>query len=332
MAEVRLKDIAQAVGVSVVTVSNALAGKKGVSSELRRVIEEKAREMGYHASKTEKKESGFRIGVIASEMYLEVGNSFYWTMYQHVVYAASKNHSLTMLEVLNTDIQEQGELPKLLREKAIDGLIIIGWHFKPYIIRLVERAGVPIVLLDFQIRGLQCDAVMSGNYIGAYKMTRYLLERGHREIAFLGSVFANENIMDRYYGYRKGMVEAGIEEREEWILEDRDLITGKICVELPKRMPTAFVCNSDFSAGYLYDALSARGYRVPEDVSIVGYDNNLLGNGFADKITTYNVDMKRMADLAVSLLIGKIKGDDKRWGTRYIDSYIVERSSVKALK
>ena len=62
---------------------------------------------------------------------------------------------------------------------------------------------------------------MSGNYIGMYKMTHYLLEKGHRDIAFVGSVYANENIMDRYYGYRKGLEEAGIPFRKEWVLEDR---------------------------------------------------------------------------------------------------------------
>ena len=67
-------------------------------------------------------------------------------------------------------------------------------------------------------------------------MTHYLLEKGHRDIAFVGSVYANENIMDRYYGYRKGLEEAGIPFRKEWVLEDRDLIVGDMRVELPDNM------------------------------------------------------------------------------------------------
>ena len=221
MAEVKLKDIAQAAGVSTVTVSNALSGKRGVSNDVREKIEEIARNMGYDFSRYEKKEGGYRIGVIASEMYMEMGTSFYWAMYQQVVYAASKSRSQTMLEILDTDMQRRDELPKLMREKMIDGLIVIGWHFKSYVENLVKKSEIPIVLLDFQIKGLKCDAVMSGNYIGMYKMTHYLLEKGHRDIAFVGSVYANENIMDRYYGYRKGLEEAGIPFRKEWVLEDR---------------------------------------------------------------------------------------------------------------
>lgn len=331
MAEIKLRDIALAVGVSTVTVSNALSGKKGVSDEMRMKIEEAAKSLGYDFSRYEKKENGIRIGVITSEMYLEVGTSFYWALYQRVVQAAAKKQGLTMLEVLDAKVQKTGELPKIMKEKAVDGIIVIGWLSKPYIKSLVERSEVPIVLMDFHVRGIQCDAVLSSNYVGMYKMTRYLIERGHREIAFVGSVYANENIMDRYYGFRKGLMEAGISERREWRIEDRDLIYGKVKVEVPRHMPTAFVCNSDLTAGYLYDALKKEGYRVPEDVSIVGYDNYLYGHSFASEITTYNVDMRRMAAMAVKLLLGKMKGDEKYWGTRYIDSNIVERTSVKIL-
>ncbi len=331
MAEVKMKDIAAAVGVSVVTVSNALSGRKGVSEDVRQLVEKTARDMGYNQKKPEKPSQSGVIGVIVSEKYITVGNSFYWAMYQNVVYEASKLQSVTMLEIVTFEAEEKEELPKLMRERAISGLIIIGWMSKSYVEKIVGAAGVPIVLLDFQMKGIRCDAVMSSNYVGMYKMTRYLLDRGHKEIAFVGSIRANENIMDRYYGYKKAMMEAGAREWEDWVLEDRDLVEGLSRVEIPKHMPTAFVCNSDWAAGLLYNELTGRGFRVPEDVSIVGYDNYLYGNPFAEKLTTYNVDMKQMARQAVKLLKGKMKGDDKYWGTRYIDSVVIERQSVKDL-
>lgn len=332
MADVKLKDIAQQLGVSAVTVSNALSGKKGVSEEMRERIEATAQSMGYNVAKYGKKEGGVRIGVIASSHYLEIGNSFYWAMYQQVVYAASRSQSVTMLELLDIDIQNTKELPKLLQEKAVDGVIVIGWIFEPYIRYLVETAGVPVVLLDFRARGLRCDTVMSGNFVGMYKVMRYLLSKGHRDIAFVGSILANENIMDRYYGYKKALMEAGIRERKEWILEDRDLILGKMRVELPENMPTAFACSGDLAAQYLYEALIEKGYRVPQDISIAGYDNYLPSHSFAQELTSYNVDMKRMAAMAVKRLLDKIRGVEKYYGIRYIDSYIVERNSVKELK
>lgn len=332
MPEVKLKDIADEIGVSTVTVSNALSGKKGVSDGMRSRIEAVARKMGYNVDRyTRKEKGGFRVGVLVADIYIEVGNSFYWALYQQLAYAASKSQSVTMLEVLDSELQRSKELPRMLQEKAVDGMIIIGWLFRPYIENLVSHAGVPIVLLDFAVKGLPCDAVLSSNYIGMYKMVRYLLSKGHRDIAYVGSRFANENIMDRYYGYRKALMEENIRFRKEWVLEDRDLITGEVRISLPENMPTAFACNSDLTASRLYDLLREQGYRIPEDVSIVGYDNYLI-HSFASSLTTYNVDMKRMASIALKLLLGKIRGVEKNYGIRYIDSVIIERNSVKELR
>lgn len=328
MAEVKLKDIAAALGVSVVTVSNALSGKAGVSEGLREEILRKARELGYDCGRYERQQE-VRIGVLVSEKYVSVGASFYWEMYQHVAYAASKRKCATMIEILENG-EDERSLPKMIGEKTSDGILVIGWMSHDYIRMLIDNIHVPIVLLDFQYSDLPCDAVISANYIGGYKITRYLLERGHRRIGFVGSVKANENIMDRYFGYRKGLAEYGIPLRQDWILEDREIETGDMLhIELPEELPDAFVCNADLAASTLYDALQEKGVRVPEEVSIIGYDNYLHGHKFAGELTTYQVDMKRMAENAVKILFGKIGGNEKRYGVHTVDSVIVERSSVK---
>ena len=100
-------------------------------------------------------------------------------------------------------------------------------------------------------------------------------------------------------------------------------------IELPERMPTAFACNSDLTAGYIFDRLTEKGYHVPDDISIAGYDNYLYGHPFAGEITTYNVDMVKMANAAVDILLKKCKKENRHQGVRYIDSDIIERSSVK---
>lgn len=332
MAGVKLKDIAEALNVSTVTVSNALSGKKGVSEDVREKIIKTAEEMGYNLTRYDKTERGSRIGVIIPKQYLEIGASFYWAMYQRVIYAVSKKQGVTMFEVLGADEEKQGILPQMVQEKTVDGLIVIGWISKAYIEKLVKKSGVPVVLLDFSMRDVPCDAVMSGNYIGMYKVTRYLIERGHREIAFVGSIKANENIMDRFYGYKKGMLEAGLHVKKEWCMEDRDLDSGEVYIDLPESIPTAFACNSDLTASRLYDALVERGYRIPEDVSIVAYDNYLYGHSFAEKLTTYNVDMKEMAKIAVKLLVKKIQGSEKRFGIRLVDGDVIERCSVQPIE
>ena len=168
-----------------------------------------------------------------------VGASFYWEMYQQVIYAAARRNSVTMFEEINENATDAGNLPRILSEGEVDGVFIIGWFSKSYIQKIVKESKGPVVLLDFYDREFACDAVLSNNYVGMYKITRYLLEHGHRDIAFVGSVGMNDNIMDRYFGYRKGLAEWGIPVRKEWVLEDRNIRTGEMRVELPERRPTA---------------------------------------------------------------------------------------------
>lgn len=331
MGVIKLKDIAEKTGVSVVTVSNALSGKKGVSGAVRSEIMAAAKDLGYDISRYDDKKKESRIGVIVSEKYISVGNSFYWAMYQQVAYMASKKNCFTMLEIRGNDSVGQNGLPGVVQEGTVDGLLIIGWLERRQLERILDAAEMPAVLLDFYEPGLPCDSVMSNNYMGMYKVTRYLLEKGHRDIAFVGSTGAGNNIRERYFGFRRGMEEWGVPVREEWVLEDRDIRSGRLRIALPQHMPTAFACNSDYTAGYLYNILQQRGFSVPEDVSVISYDNYLFGHPFAKELTTCNVDMRLMAKTAVELLLKKQKYPDKRQEVRYIDGAIVERGSVREL-
>ena len=136
MGNVKLKDIAEALNVSTVTVSNALAGRKGVSEEVRTQVVEKAKEMGYDLKKYSNKSQGFTIGVIVAEKYLELGVSFYWSMYQKVAYAASKSQSVTMLETLERENEEKGTV------ESSAGLLLIQHHLLTTNIPTIFSVGI----------------------------------------------------------------------------------------------------------------------------------------------------------------------------------------------
>ena len=140
MRKVRLADIAEAVGVSTVTVHNALSGQKGVSDELRERIRKTAQELGYEKSKKEKGESQEefqKIGVLISERYLGNHLSYYWKIYQELALAAAEKQCYTTVEALRLDIKTQvPELPQMVLQNKIEGLIIIGEIDKHYIKRL----------------------------------------------------------------------------------------------------------------------------------------------------------------------------------------------------
>ena len=193
---------------------------------------------------------------------------------------------------------------------------------------------VPFLLLDFMDQKGAYDAVVSNSYFGMYRMTNYLFDMGHREIGFLGNVLFTDSITDRYFGYVRSLCEHGVEVRKDWVIDDRDPETGRsdgdFTHKLPRQMPTAFVCNNDVAAAMLVSRLEQEGYRVPEDISVVGYDN-YQPPGLCDvRITTYEVDMAEMARQTIAIMIRKISGEPYKRGETIVSGRIIYKESVKA--
>ncbi len=333
---VRLADIAAKLNVSTVTVSKALSGQKGVSDEMREKIREMAREMGYRQSVKAgppRDGKGYNIGVVISERYLDQQESFYWKMYQEVATRAVSKECFTMLEIINQQNEQEQIMPKLLTEDKADGLIIIGLLKEDYLAVIQENIRIPLVCLDFYDRRHECDAVITDNYYGMYKLTNHLFEMGHTKIGYVGTLLYTGSITDRYFGYCKALLEHGQRVREDWVIEDRNMETGYrdagFAFKLPGEMPTAFACNCDITAGVLTETLRGAGYRVPEDISIVGYDNYLYPGVCSLGITTYEVDIKEMARKAIRKLVKRMTGEESKQGISIVEGRIVLKDSVR---
>ena len=336
---VKLADIAERLGVSTVTVSKALSGQKGVSEELRTKIKELAEELGYKqpsAQRREKAGRSYNIGALIAERYLDKYDSFYWQMYQQVATKAVLKECFTLTEVVSPQMETEHELPKLVQEQKVDGIIVIGRLFDDYLEFLKDTCDVPLIYLDFCDEKQDTDAVVSDSFYGAYRLTNYLYDMGHRKIAYVGTLLATGSITDRYLGYTKSLLEHGLPVRPEWIVNDRDKETGRIDAnrffQLPKEMPTAFVCNCDLTASFLIKKLQDAGYRVPEDISVAGYDNYLFPGLCEVAITTYEVDMKEMARRTIQNLIRKIDGENYRHGICIVEGHMVIKDSVRKIR
>ena len=331
---VRLSDIAEKLGVSTVTVSNALANQRGVSEELRDRIKEMATEMGYQAPGSQAaSKTAVNIGVLVQERYLGNGSSFYWRLYQELAVACAAHNCLLAFCVLKPDEEKNVEIPAMISDHRIDGLIVMGEVSRAYLRKLEREIGMPMIFLDFFAAEFDVDCVISNSFYGMYTATRHLIKKGHKKIAYVGSVKSNSSIEDRYLGYLKALRHYGLEERADWIIEDRVPGTMEIIEpKLPQDMPTAFVCNCDQTASMVIHELEDCGYRVPEDVSVVGYDNFLFMPVCDIALTTYGVDMPEMAKAAAERIIARVKGLDKGPGRlSIISGNLIEGESVRAL-
>ncbi|MBP5223809.1 MAG: substrate-binding domain-containing protein [Lachnospiraceae bacterium] len=332
-----MADIAKKVGVSIVTVSKALSGKSGVSEKLREEICRTAGELEYGGRQKKRQESKpGTIGVIAAERFLAESRSYYWRLYQEITLAAKKRHMFTLLEVVNHEAENAGSMPKLL-QKNVDGLIIMGAFAGSYLERLNEAAKMPLIALDSVYEKINADAVNADNIEGGYRMTEYLIREGFSRIGYVGTLRTTPSIDDRYMGYCKAMLFGGFSVRGEWLVGDRDIASGIVDAEgsfvLPQKedMPQAFFCNSDVSAQILVRKLKELGYRVPEDISVAGFDHYLPERTSDLDFTTYEVDAKGMACEAIELLLKRLTGYCGAFRTLTVRGKIVEGNSVKRL-
>lgn len=299
--DVTLADIAAQVGVSNVAVSKALSGKPGVSDELRMRIKQVAQQMGYipnQSGKVTVGETG-NIGVIVPEHYYGYSLSFYGQLYEKVVRALYDNRYYGILELLSKEDEEESNIP------------------------------------NTYMPSIAFDTVISDGYYGTYLLTNYLIRHGHKKIGFVGNVDATNSIADRFWGYRKALRQNNIIFENQWEISDRSKY-GKIYDKILTRRieMDAYVCNCDLAAYTLIQDLEELGYSVPEDVSVVGFDDFLPGGvgREEDRITSYSVDMDRMAEICVKSLIKKIKHKKYVEGVQIVAGKIVEKRTVKSRK
>jgi len=330
---ITLADIAEAAGVSSVAVHKALNDKPGVSEELRKKIKQLALEMGYTntvAAKppVDKPRTG-NIGVIVPEQYYGYSTTFYGQIYEQVVKALYKNKYYGILEILPLEDTKKIQLPKVVQDKKVDGLIFLGQINRDYINFVLRQAKLPVMFLDSCFSSLVIDTIISDGFYGTYMLTNYLVERGHRKIGFVGSIDATSSIADRYWGYRKSLKENRIDFKPEWEIPDRDEDGGVFdtIVENPAGLD-AFVCNCDTTAYRVIQNLEAKGFHVPEDVSIVGFDD-FLPPGIDDElITSYHVEIEVMAKRCVKTLLKKLNGEKYPKGIQVVTGEIIYKKTV----
>ena len=305
---ITMKDIAKELQVSTVTVSKALSDKEGVSEAVRQKIKQKADEMGYRynsLARSMKEGVSYNVGVVVAERFFS-DNAFYANLYQRLVIELSKENYSCILEILSYEDEKQDVMPKMISGNKVDGLIVLGQLKKHYVTAL-EKEDITYMFLDWYDEQFAIDTVVSDNVYGGCILTNYLIENGHRRIGFIGDIMATSSILDRYLGYYKALLQQKIPVREDWIIKDRDENGRFIHLELPEDIPTAFVCNCDEIAYYLVKQLNDSGYRVPEDISVLGFDGIELSEYSNPRIATLAQPIHQISSLSVRMLVNMIE-------------------------
>jgi LacI family transcriptional regulator len=336
--KVTLENIARESGVSLATVSLVLRDKPGINEETRKHVLDAARALGYRRrTQTESAapQALQQVGLIikAREGDQPRSNQFYAPVLAGIDDTCRKRHINLLYATVMVDLDNHPQdLPRMLLEDQLDGVLLVGAFVDHTIERLIQRRHTPVVLVDAYATTSDYDAVVTDNFRGGYEAVTYLIQRGHHHIGMVGSMpDAYPSIAERRRGYIQALLDHDIPER---YFADSHLTreeAAESTLELLKRWPevTALFCANDEIAVAAMQAARAAGKRLPDDLSIVGFDNIDLAEHLTPALTTMNVDKTSMGRLAVQLLSHRAEFPDSNCVTTVLRPTLIERQSVR---
>ena len=237
-------------------------------------------------------------------------------------------HYSVIMEAITSAMLTDHIMPDIVAEKKVDGIIVLG-QIKSDYLKILRENGLPMVYLDFYDRTMEVPSVINDNVYGTYMLTNYIVGMGHKKIAYVGSIDATASILDRYLGYYRSLITHQLTMPDGYIIPDRNEEGYFIDLQLPEVMPTAFVCNCDGTANLLMRLLISKGYRVPQDISVVGFDNYSAEFDYnLPKLTTIEVNIEEMTKNAVEMIIRLLKGEENLGGRKVISGKLIIRDSV----
>ena len=330
-AKVRLSDIAERLDISTVTVSKALANKDGVGDELRQRIKELAEEMGYRVKKggDNGKSITGNIGILIPSRFFAPSSSFYWYLFNSLSTELLNRSYYSIMELLSAEDEKNLVLPRMLKDNKVDGFIVLGQVSDEYL-NFINTSYENFILVDFYTSMNNLDGVSDDNFYCSYLLTSYVISQGHKKLRFVGNFESTSSIRDRFMGFAKALMENGMNVNKADIINDRDENGYSIPLEIPSELPDAFICNCDETAAVMIQTLMEKGYKVPEDVSVTGFDNFLATNKTSVPLTTVSIRAEDTASVAADLIIKKVTGQPYVKGRHLVSGSLVIRDSVKA--
>jgi len=329
MAKVTLESIAIKMGVSTVAVFKALNNQKGVSEPLRKKIKAYAKTVGY-VNKNAK------IGImkkrflffIRQDFFLTPSEQFYSTIFYFLSAECNQTSSILQVAFIEED-QTILKINAVISAFKPDGIFFAG-EVGEKLIKEFSGHAIPTVFIDYYSPIYACNYLFVDNYQMSYMLTKYLIQRGHRRIGFIGDIAATNSIADRYFGYLKALKEEKLEVNPAWHINE-NIERRQDLASLPSTStkPTAFVCHCDSAAQRLYAMLAMANLRIPDDVSVVSFDNTNLCDSLMPKLTSIGLHKDSAAKKAFNVMAEALKS--KKVSVVQVKAHLVERDSVKTI-
>lgn len=332
--KITIKDIAQMAGVSIATVSRVINNSKPVNHDVRiRVL--KAMEQTNFLPNAMARNLAKKESLLLGVMVPEVKNTVLDDLINGINQVSRLYGYNIMLSLTAGTLENELHYFNMFREIQADGIILASENLKEELVKGIKVSDIPFILVGRDSLDT-VPTVHVDNVTAAYEAVTYLIQQGHRKIAMLrvrsGDIASGDH---RYQGYVRALNEAGISICKDWVVESgisvEDGITSmrKICEA--DSMPTAIFCATDRIAIGAMNYLLEIGLRVPEDVSIFGFDGIDMSSFIRPKLSTVKYSAEEIGMIAARNLIKLIRGEEISSRHWIVSHYLENRDSVCTL-
>lgn len=335
MNKVTMQDIADALGISRVTVWKVFNNYANVSASLRESVLAKAKEMGYTKgiAEGEAAEPERNVSLIVSRP----NSSTFWTKIVHGLARELAFHHINLIYTyMPSSYSDKFEMPSVLTGSTVQGMVIVNLYDER-LTRLVNQLNIPKVFLDVvpqvSTHEIQGDVIILEGYRSVYEITESVLKKGLTKVGFMGDTRYAQTNYERYRGFRKCMKDYGLSVQGEICLTERIGIfeyseaISSFLDSLPE-LPEAFVCASDFIAHFIQLYLAEHPERAPKGIVVTGYDGTHEYSNVDGLITTAKVRNGFLCKRLAQQIIYRMEYENAPHECIYISPSLIFRDSV----
>jgi len=329
-----IRDVAQSAGVSPTTVSHMINQTRHVSVEVTARVRASMLELGYRPNALARSLRRGETGTIG--MILPDSSNPYFAEVGHAIESEAFSHGYSLI-LCNSEGDQDKEsfYTRVLMEKQADGIMFISSGVEDSSIRMLLGLHIPLVVIDRMCGNLAIDVVLSDNYRGGYDAAEYLAGLGHRRIGMITGPTRVTPSAEREAGFRQALSDRGME------MDDSLIVAGAFSAQtgyhaalmLLNRIqpPTAIFASNDMMALGSLRAAYEHGLRVPEDLSLIGFDDIELASYVVPPLTTMSQPKDKIGRAAVDLLVRRIENPERAPERIVFPSSLVLRSSCRRL-
>jgi DNA-binding LacI/PurR family transcriptional regulator len=314
MKRATMRDVAQAAGVSLMTVSRVINAEPGVQPETAAKVERAIRRLGYHRNDAarqlrRKGKPTQTIGLLVDD----IANPFFATMARAVEDAARLHSCVVLIASSNDSLEREREVISAFCARRVDGVILVPAAGSHRFLRAQQELGVTVVCVDRPADNLEADTVVVDNRRGAYQAVRHLMRHGHRRIGYLGDREDIWAVRERYAGFREALAEDGLIADPSLVrhgLRGRaEAADAAVALLRHPDPPTALFTSNDLVTMGAIDAMHGPATGAVRPVALVGFDEFALADKLNPPVTVVAQDPAAIGATAAQLLFARIGGD-----------------------